>query len=104
MSRRDNLGSVQHAAEPARSATKSPENFGVTVSAIGAAMGIVMADPFLVGRIRAIRVEADALLRPGHSTLSSLGKFPLFRNQAAHFPARSSWQWRYPRTGADRHL
>jgi len=37
MSRRDNLGSVQHAAEPARSATKSPENFGVTVSAIGAA-------------------------------------------------------------------
>jgi hypothetical protein len=29
-------------------------------------------------------------LRPGQCTLSSLGKCPSVRDQAAHFPARSS--------------
>src|ERR1700733_3088293 len=44
------------------------------------------------------------LLRPGHRTLSSRGKFRLFRDQAGRFPRQSSEPGRYPWTGPDRHL
>ena len=43
-------------------------------------------------------------MRPGHRTLSSLGKCPLGRDQAAHFRARSSEPGRFPRTRPGRDL